>query len=320
MRDDMAKNLSESYRVGGGVKFRDLRNRKVFNDDEYGQREGMRWRYKATWSAKEFGEHLTPLQGWLRTCLGKKWDDCYSELRSKFDMRKVINAHIMDHLYSYIETNAVIDDDGSICFYGNRFNSGLQPIEKCYKDYYVCPKSKIVKRTHPVNTISRKNANKNKRDVEQAKVLKFVGNDAVLRNIDGIWFYFDLKNVPVATVSYLCPNPTDTWSVHVGWKRKLKTWDELNGQERELYGIKTRSHGAIDEYTHEPVYAERKSNGTIEFYGRIGRYDPIPVGKYHANKRTATSKELKAAGVSNVYNEDIGAVNHREYAAWKKAA
>lgn len=36
MRDDMAKILTESYRVGAGTKFRDLRNRKVFNDDEYG--------------------------------------------------------------------------------------------------------------------------------------------------------------------------------------------------------------------------------------------------------------------------------------------
>lgn len=320
MRNDMAKALTESYRVGGGTKFRDLRKREVFNDDEYGRREGMRFRYKVTWSAKEFGEHLAPLRGWLRTCLGKNWDDCYSELRQKFDTRKVINSHILEHLFSDIETKTVIDDDGEVCFYGGRFDSGLRPIAKCYKDYYVCPKTKIVKRTHPVNTPSRKTLRRKEREEALAAAVRNLSKNSVLRNIDGVWYHFDLVAAPEAKVVFIQPYGVTEFADQSGRRAgRKKTWDQLTDFEKNLYGRKAVHGKAYDEAGGGEVYYQRAKSGQLVFH-IDKRLDGAPIGKYHTNKRTATSKELKAAGVENVYNEDNGAVNHREYAAWKKAA
>lgn len=320
MRDDMAKALTESYRVGGGTRFRDLRNRDVFNDDEHGQREGMRFRYKVTWSAKEFGEHLAPLRGWLRTCLGKNWDDCYSELRQKFDTRKVINNHILQHLFSAIETKTVLDDDGEVCFYGGRFDSGLQPITKSYKDYYVCPKTKIVKRTHPVNTLSRKTVRRKEREEALQATVRQLDKNSVLRIIDGVWYHFDLVTAPEAKVVYMQPYGITEFVEHTGRRTgRKKTWDQLTDFEKNLYGRKAVYGKAYDEAGGGEVYYQRAKSGQLVFH-IDKRLLGAQTGKYHANKRPATSKELKAAGVSNVYTEGLSAVNHREYAAWKKAA
>ena len=60
---------------------------------------------------KWFSDVLGPLEGFLRSNLGRPWDKVFSELRQALDVRKVTGRHIFDHLQWMVETDCWIDAD-----------------------------------------------------------------------------------------------------------------------------------------------------------------------------------------------------------------
>ena len=60
---------------------------------------------------KWFTDVLGPLEGFLRSNLGRPWDKVHSELRQGLDVRKVTGRHIFDHLEHMVETDCWIGDD-----------------------------------------------------------------------------------------------------------------------------------------------------------------------------------------------------------------
>lgn len=151
MRDDFAKQLTERERIGHSRSYADVRGLKAFKhvDQYFGGRESMKARHRLNYQTKSFNENLNPLKGWLHSCIGKQWDKCYGELRKKFDARKVVNAHILEHLFDYVEVNAYLKG-GKVVFlqlyrYGGQDRE--LPIKQCRADYYVCPKDGTLKVT-----------------------------------------------------------------------------------------------------------------------------------------------------------------------------
>lgn len=307
MRPDFNKLLVERERPRSWDHFHNYRHRKGpkgLVDDEVGGREPMKRRYQACYETKVFNENLNPLWGWLRSCVGKKWDKCYSELCKNFDMRGVINAHILQHLYQELEVNTLVGDKGQVLFHdsGYRSNKGPQPIKLCYKDYYVCPKDGTVKKTQKQprrSVIMQKAAEKKAQELAIKRVLN---DKEVLHLIDGVWYHFDLLPVPTAKIVYQKPLGIDVFKTGYQFlgtpnSRREKTWKELNQKERERFGRPQVIGGtAFDEFTQETIYRDQK--GTIHT-GRTcyrPKYDRH-VGLYHANKKTASKKHLKQAGL-----------------------
>lgn len=303
MRDDFAKQLVERERIHSRDHYHNYRNVKgpkgAWGDDEVGGRERMRVRYNHGYDRKSFSENLNPLYGWLRSCIGKKWDKCYSELREKFDARSVVNAHILEHLWQSIATDAYLDEKGSVCV-NDRYR-GVVHISRSFKDYYVCPKDGTVKK---VNKPTHRAVAAQKAAEAKAKELavKRVLNDKeVLHLVDGVWYHFDLQPIPNARIEYLRPHDTNSFRIgyHFGKgpdTRLEKSWDELNQSERERFGRPHVVGGtAIDEFTHQVVYRDQK--GVVH----LGKFGVRPAQKntelYHANKKTASKKHLKAAGL-----------------------
>lgn len=310
MRPDFNKLLVERERVHHGDHYHNYRNvkgPKGLSDDEVGGRESMKKRYNHGYDRKSFNENLNPLYGWLRSCIGKNWDKCYSDLRKTFDARSVINAHILEHLWSDVERHAFVKEDGKV-YVVSEYRYGAEdrivPINKCFKDYYVCPKDGTLKKTHKE---PRRSVLKQKEAEKQAAadaVMRVIDEHNVLHLIGDVWYHFELREVPKAKISYVKPWNIDVFQVSTsygGYGNRdmiLKTWNELNQAEREKYGTKEVRNTAKDLFMNETVYVdERLNRSTSMRYNQSLHKITKNFTLYHATKATANKKQLKAAGL-----------------------
>ena len=84
---------------------------------------------------KWFTDLLGPLEGFLRSNLGRPWNKVYSELRQGLDARKVTGQHIFDHLKWMVETDGRIGADRKVYTWGWRYR---------VDGFYVHPKSGLL--------------------------------------------------------------------------------------------------------------------------------------------------------------------------------
>jgi hypothetical protein len=309
MRDDFAKQLTERERVHHADhyhNYRHVKGPKGLTDDEVGGRESMRKRYNHGYDRKHFNENLNPLKGWLHSCIGKKWDKCYSELRKKFDARKVVNNHILEHLYQYIQIHTKVVD-GQVMALQRWSDKGYVPVKEISHDYYVCPRDGTVKVTHKQprrSLIKQKEAEQRQK---QLAVERYLDSHNVLRFIDGVWYHFELKPIPKAQIIYVKPEGVDVFKTGYQFlgtpnSRREKTWDELNESERQRHGkAKVVGETARDLFTNEVVYCDQK--GTVHLgknwiHNRL-RQGFLPQKLYHATKATASHKQLKQVGLAD---------------------
>ncbi|MGK7876109.1 MAG: hypothetical protein AB4426_23280 [Xenococcaceae cyanobacterium] len=74
------------------------------------KRESLRRSWKESGKTKYFSDNLGPLYGWLRSKKGQHWDDVYSELCQRLDLRTLSGQHILSHVWDYVERYVVIID------------------------------------------------------------------------------------------------------------------------------------------------------------------------------------------------------------------
>lgn len=245
MRPDFSKLLTERERIRHGDHFhnyRHVKGPKGLVDDEVGGRESMRSRYNHGYDRKSFNENLNPLKSWVHSGLGKNWDKYYGQLRKQFDARKVINAHILEHLFQYVEIHTFVGENGAVMYMDALYtNKGEQPIAKCYKEYYVCPKSGCLRKTHKLPRRSIVKEQEAKVLKEKQATFRELDKHNVLRLIDGVWYHFELKQIPKVRIEYVKPQSTDIFKIGYHYstspdRRREKTWDELNQSERQHFG------------------------------------------------------------------------------------
>lgn len=311
MRDDFAKQLVERERIHSRDHYHNYRNvrgpKGAWGDDEVGGRESMRVRYNHGYDRKSFNENLNPLRGWLRSCLGKKWDKCYSELRTKFDARSVVNNHILEHLWQDVETNTYVGEKGAVMFMDTRYtNKGEQPIKNCYKDYYVCPKDGTLKKTRKAprrSVVKQREAEKKAKELETCR---FLDAHNVLRLVDGVWYHFELRPIPKVRIEYVKPAGVDIFKTGYQYlgtanSRREKTWDELNETERKRHGVATViGQKGRDLFTGHLVYEDQHGNRFVGQQWMSSRQvkHGAAANTYHATKKSANRKQLKQAGLA----------------------
>lgn len=314
MRKDFPKLLTERERIHHGDhyhNYRHVKGPKGLNDDEVGGRESMRKRFNFGYDRKHFNENLNPLKSWIHSGLGKNWDKYYGQLRQQFDVRKVINHHILEHLFQYVEIHTFVGDKGQVMFMDTRYtNKGEQPISKCYSDYYVCPKSGCLRQTHKPSRRSIAKEQEADKLKAQLAVSRQLDAHNVLHLIDDVWYHFELKPIPEVRVVYHQPFAHKGDHLYqIGYKflgqqttRNQKTWAELNEFERSQHGTKRIEGGTgLDLFTNEVVYRDQKGvthlgQRYISKRAGAGYLKPQPQ-LYHATKATASHKQLKQAGI-----------------------
>ena len=273
MRSDLNKQLCERERHRSWDKHHDYRHDKDFThsrDDEFEDlptREGMSIRYKQAWRGKEFNENLTPLKGLIHKNVGQHWDKFYSELCKNFNMNSVINKHILEHLYGYIEVNTC-EIDGEI--YYRAYNSSLSPIKDKYgPEYYVHPRSRqIILNKHYRTTRQRRREQNKEEAVKKQNELLVIDKYTELRFRNDVWFVCELEDVPP-------------------WK-DTQVFDALGNAKTvrkicQRYDMWLRSTVYGGTYYHSKFFGDSWHSGNKKYVKRV---------------RTASYKELKRFGLT----------------------
>lgn len=194
MRKDFKKVLCEEPRRKGwgsnGKSLNKLKgSNKRFQNDTKGDYEDWSLPCKETMfgkrgrGTKEFGEHLQPLVRFLRSSVGRPWNDVFSEIRERCPNDNAVNAHIYQHLWGYVERYAQIIDGEVYHSPDYSFGRDPRPLLDHGRDntFYVDDKGILRRAPRFVRTKREKENN----------VFKHQGKIYVRQN--GIWFKTALK-------------------------------------------------------------------------------------------------------------------------------
>lgn len=142
MRSDMAKIIVERPRIKpwGAEKGK---TKKVDLED-MPQHESMKKKYRH--DIKQLNENLAPLRRYLNSKVGQPWDVVYSEICEHIKLNSAVQRHILEHLFSMIDTNTYIGDDGHIYVRSGMGDFRVDEHYSSYRTLYVDPKTKTIKR------------------------------------------------------------------------------------------------------------------------------------------------------------------------------
>lgn len=152
MRSDMAKVICERPRTGGDggkskpPKGTQKRTQQAWKDDGEGFRkqESTARRRVYGYDAKEFGELLGPLRGFLLSRVGHKWDDVYSEVCQHINRDNIVQKHILTHLFDYIALNVRVEKGKVYYNEPQRYYRDKFPYEEISEETYRHPVTGII--------------------------------------------------------------------------------------------------------------------------------------------------------------------------------
>lgn len=326
MRDDFNKQLTERERIGHKRKFGDIRNakaNKALDEDMSGGKESIHTRRRhakgMNGGRKSFNENLNPLKNFLRDNVGRPWDKVYSEITSKFDKRKVINNHILEHLFQYVELNVhIVDGKPHTVARWRSSDSEYVPItwnSHHYPTYYVDPRDGILKKPKVGMTRKQRTAQQAADTLKaQQKVYRRIDDDNHLILKDGIWWVYTAKAKPPKVMQYSTPYFRDY--------AQTKAWQELyNAQPTEEAKQKMMVGKLVDgpmpdliETPDVPGFASYN----YRWYSQSPGVAILPNDKYFYNRQAASHKQLKAAGVDGMVPADEPKrLSHREASKYR---
>src|SRR5262249_40852920 len=125
MRSDMHKVICEEPRHGGGRER--FGRRANLGEELLPKFEGIR---RPHLDRKWFGEHLGPLRRWLRSQVGRPWNDVYSEACSVIKPDSVVRNHIKSHLLEFVQRHTFLRNGRVWCFTGGCWRWNERPIEE----------------------------------------------------------------------------------------------------------------------------------------------------------------------------------------------
>lgn len=181
MRSDMHKVICEEPRHGGGPE-KHLR-RANLPCELLTKFEGIR---RAHSRRKWFGEHLGPLRRWLRSQVGRPWNDVYGEACAVIKPDSVVRNHIKFHLLEFVHRHTYLRDGRIWCFTAGWGGSEL-PVEEAasqWSPFYV----------HPVTRLLCEAPSRPRRrwpeahEQRLAHTLRWLSESKVLRLLNGLWF------------------------------------------------------------------------------------------------------------------------------------
>ena len=107
MREDMSKVLTERPRSKSWSKDKIVNDRSV-SFDEQPSKESIKLRHK---ERKGFSDLLNPLYGFVRSRVGKPWNDVYSEISQHIKPKSTLQLHLLGHLKHIVYTNVLVEGD-----------------------------------------------------------------------------------------------------------------------------------------------------------------------------------------------------------------
>lgn len=172
---------------GGGAH----RGRQV-DHDLMVSKEGMRAPHVRHWGGKELNENLAPLMRFLRSRVGQRWNDVYSEISQHLRATNAVQQHVRDHLNDFVATRTQYAD-GQIWVSGHDF----RPLEESWRAFYVDPRDGILRENTSYRSWStRQKEQQQAKKAEEAAVMHVASDGIEYRKVDGIWYEVTWDNVP----------------------------------------------------------------------------------------------------------------------------
>jgi len=180
MRHDMAKVIVERPRTGGGVRFPRAQSDKSLEDTP--RREGIKRPWSRTSWQKHLNENLAPLRRYLRSNIGRPWDNVFSEICQQINVNSAVQLHIRQHI------------EWEVCLYAMR--RGREWVDSrgrvIYQSFLVDRKSGLLRHNDNRGWWRRHNRRR------ESPSPNFVASEAgrCFRKIGGIWYEFELSPLP----------------------------------------------------------------------------------------------------------------------------
>jgi hypothetical protein len=147
---------------------------------------------------KELNEYLNPLIRYLEKNCGRPWNKVYSEICDNMDRRGIVQDHIFQHLFDFVERNPIFKDGKPHrTGYG-----GLYPLYKSGSTFYIDKNGtlKEPKERHPPWRVKEDDPNVIKTEDSSVFIIR--------RESDGVWFKASLADwADPNLVYFVCENP-----------------------------------------------------------------------------------------------------------------
>ncbi|HEX5085109.1 MAG TPA: hypothetical protein VFY40_23985 [Blastocatellia bacterium] len=189
MREDMSKVVIERPRWGHSLRSSKTRLRIHRYDPEKDYEDlpkrvsGSRSKYLRVDEVKYFSDLLGPLRRFLRSNVGRPWDQVYSEMKKHLDDRKVTGRHVFEHVDREVERHPIIGDDGR--FYRTGCDGRLQLIY----EFYVDPRTGLLRWSDEKPPWRMRD--KPTQDVNYVRL----SANACYAKINGIWYFIEYKTL-----------------------------------------------------------------------------------------------------------------------------
>ncbi len=183
MRGDMSKVIVERPRWGSRIR---TERPQLRSPEEAPRCESMGGRSRRR--TKQLNENLAPLWRFIRSRVGRPWDEVYSEIRARLSPSNAVQMHVLQHVRQMVEEHVVLVDGrphGSAAW-GGRY----RPItgSRRWPALYVCPLTGRLA-APPIPRDPPKKTNPDLRPLDD-------GCEA--RRIDGVWYRFRFAPLPPA--------------------------------------------------------------------------------------------------------------------------
>ncbi|MUG94548.1 hypothetical protein F7734_20075 [Scytonema sp. UIC 10036] len=171
---------------------------------------------KSRHRTKSFSDHLGPLYRWLRSKVGKPWNEVYGELCLRLDITTLSGQHILFHVWDYVERDVILIDEIPY-----KKSKQSQPLGKYSwrQHLYVHPDTRILCLVEPIP----------KKPTKKPDDVVVVDHYHQYRKINDIWYLVTFADFPSTPGNYLA---TDVL-LHLN----LYRWDAYKKYEQEIYAV-----------------------------------------------------------------------------------
>jgi hypothetical protein len=190
VRSDMSKVIVERPRMrfplrnGSAYPRGRLENRWAPNLEDAPLVESMGGTYRQKW----LNENLQPLVRFLRSRVGRRWDDVHSEIAERISCRSAVQKHVLDHLRQYVELHNIRLSGSAVEILGPY---GYQKLESWGSNsaFYVHPE------TLALCVAPRKTRERRPRSsVDPDR--RVVSRERELRRLESIWYEIAVAPIP----------------------------------------------------------------------------------------------------------------------------